>query len=108
MARLGFEIFLGDGVLVFLSGNLHGDAPRHSAGDDGYFVNRVGVGALGGDEHVTGLVVGGVALLVIGQQHRLALGAHQDLVLGYFEVIHVDRLAVVAGGGEGGLIHHVG
>ena len=42
------------------------------------------------------------------EQHGLALGAHQDLVLGHFKVVHVDRLAVVAGGGEGGLVDHVG
>ena len=41
-------------------------------------------------------------------QHGLALGSHEDLVLGDFEVVHVDRLAVVAGGGEGGLVDHVG
>ena len=103
----GFEILLGDGVLVFL-GQVDRDAERHAAGDDGDLVERVGVLAQGGDEGVTGLVIGGVALLFVGEEHGLALGAHHDLVLGYFEVVHVDRLAVVAGGGEGGLVDHVG
>ncbi len=103
----GFEIVLGDGVLVFL-GEVDGNAESHAAGDDGDLVERVGVLAQGGDEGVTGLVVGGDALLFVREEHGLALGTHHDLVLRYFEVVHVDRFAVVAGGGEGGLVDHVG
>ena len=102
-----FEILLGDGVLVFL-GEVDGDAERHTAGDDGDLVKRVRVLAQRGDEGVAGLVIGGDLLLFVGEEHRLALGAHHDLVLGDFEVVHVDRFAVVAGGGEGGLVDHIG
>ena len=64
----GFEIVLGDGVLVFL-GEVDGDAEGHAAGDDGDLVERVRVLAQGGDEGVTGLVVGGDALLFVGEEH---------------------------------------
>ena len=103
----GFEIVLGDGVLIFL-GEVDGDAERHAAGDDGDLVERVGVLAQSGDEGVTSLVVGGDALLFVGEEHGLALSTHHDLVLGDFKVVHVDGLAVEAGGGEGSLVDHVG
>ena len=103
----GFEVLLGDGVLVFL-GEVDRDAESHAAGDDGDLVERVGVLAERGDEGVAGLVIGGDLLLFVREEHRLALGTHHDLVLGYFEVVHVDGLAVVACGGEGGLVDHVG
>ncbi len=107
VARRVSRYSLGDGVLVFL-GEVDGYTEGHAAGDDGDLVERVGVITQRGDEGVTGLVIGGNLLLFVGEEHRLALGTHHDLVLGYFEVVHVDRLAVVAGGGEGGLVDHVG
>ena len=61
-----------------------------------------------GDQRVAGLVIGGDPLLLVGEQHGLALGAHEDLVLGQLEVVHGDLLAVDAGGVEGGLVDHVG
>ena len=64
--------------------------------------------ALGGDQDMAGFVVGGVLLVVVGEQHGLALCAHQDLVLGHLEVEHMNGLAVVARCGEGGLVDHVG
>jgi hypothetical protein len=103
----GFEIVLGDGVLVFL-GEVDGDAEGHAARDDGDLVERVGVLTKGGDEGVTGLVIGSDTLLFIGKEHGLALGTHHHLVLGDFEVVHVDRFAIEAGGGKGGLVDHVG
>ena len=57
---------------------------------------------------VTRLVIGGHALLLIGQQHRLALGAHQHLVLGQLEVVHRDLLAVHARRVQRRLVDHVG
>jgi hypothetical protein len=105
--ELGVEIVLGDGVLV-LFGQVHGDAEGHAARDDGDLVEWVGVLALGGDENVAGLVVGGVLLVVVREQHGLALGTHHDLVFCDFKVIHVNGLAVEAGCGESGLVDHVG
>ena len=103
----GFEVVLGDGVLVFL-GEVDGNTEGHTAGDDGDLMKRIRVLAEGGDEGVTGLVVGGDLLFFIREQHGLAFGAHHDLVLGNFKVVHVDGLAVVAGGGQGSFVHHIG
>ena len=105
--ELGFEVILGDGVLVFL-GQVHGDTKSHAAGNDGDLVEGVGVIAHGGDEDVAGFVVGGVLFVVVGQQHGFALSAHHDLVLGDLEVVHVDGLAIETGGGQGSLVDHVG
>ena len=81
-----FEIVLGDRVLVFLR-EVDGDTEGHAAGDDGDLVEGVGVLAQRGDEGVAGLVVSGGALLFVGEEHGFALGAHHDLVFGYFEVV---------------------
>ena len=54
------------------------------------------------------LVVGGVALVLVGHDHALALGAHEDLVLGLLEVDHLDPLLAGAGGVQGGLVAEVG
>src|SRR5262249_10930590 len=42
------------------------------------------------------------------EQHALALGAHQDLVLGQLKVIHEHGFAVVASCVQRRFIHHVG
>ncbi len=60
------------------------------------------------DQRVPGLVIGGDPLLLVGEQHGLALGAHEHLVLGQLEVVHHDLLAVDARGVERGLVDHVG
>ena len=57
---------------------------------------------------MTCLVIGRIALLLVGQQHGLALGAHEHLVLGQLEVEHHHRLAVLAGGIQRRLVHQVG
>ncbi len=62
---------------------------------------------LGGYQGVPGFVIGGDFLLVIGQQHRLALGAHEHLVLGNLKVVHQDDLAVLAGSVKRGFVDHV-
>ena len=89
-------------------GQVHRDAQRHAARNDGDLVDRVGVVAQERHQRVAGLVIRGDPLLFVGQQHRLALGAHQDLVLGQFEVVHRDLLAIEAGGVQRRLVHHVG
>ena len=60
-----------------------------------------------GDERVAGLVVGGGPLLALGDDHRLALGAHEDLVLGHLEVAHVDLVLVLARGEQRRLVDQV-
>jgi hypothetical protein len=56
---------------------------------------------------VSGLVEGGDLLLLVGEDHRLALGAHEHLVLGEFAVIHGDRLAILPSGEERGFVDQV-
>ena len=60
------------------------------------------------EERVAGLVDGRDLLLLVVDDHRPALGAHQDLVLGELEVEHPDDLLVVARGVERRLVHQVG
>ncbi|CRQ89159.1 hypothetical protein PAERUG_P45_London_17_VIM_2_12_12_02414 [Pseudomonas aeruginosa] len=60
------------------------------------------------DDGVAGFVVGGVALLLLGHDHGLALGAHHDLVLGQLELAHVDDALVGARGEQRSLVDQVG
>ena len=94
--------------MLVIDGQLHSHAQRHSARDDGDFVQRVSILAQGGDERVPSLVISRDLLFVIGEQHRLAFGAHQDLVLGQLEVVHQHRLAIGTSGNQRSFIHHVG
>src|SRR5690349_23515440 len=57
---------------------------------------------------MTGLMVCRDLLLVVGEQHRLTLCAHEDFVLCQLEVVHVDSLAVLASSVQSGLIDHIG
>ena len=57
---------------------------------------------------MSGFVIRRHPLLLVRQQHRLALGAHQDLVLRKFEVVHHDLLAIDAGCVQRGFVDHVG
>ena len=68
----------------------------------------IGLGDEGGDQGVAGLVEGRALLLLVADDHALALDAHQDLVLGVLEVLHGHRRLAVAGPDEGGLVDHVG
>ena len=105
--ELRFEEFLGVSVLV-VDRQLHGDAESHAARDDGDFVQRVGAGSHGRDESVAGFVISGVPLFLVRQDHGLALDAHEDFVLGHFEIRHGDEFAVLARGPERGFVHEVG
>jgi hypothetical protein len=62
----------------------------------------------GGDQRVARLVEGRDLLLLLGEHHRLALDAHQHLVLGVLEVLHLDGLLAAAGGDQGCLVDQVG
>ena len=46
--------------------------------------------------------------LFLGHDHALALGAHEDLVLGLLEVLHLDHARVAASGHQGGFVAQVG
>ena len=104
--QVGFQVF--PSIIVAIARQEDRDAESHAARDDRDLMDRVGVFAKKRDQRMTGLVVGGDPLLFVSQQHRLALCAHQDLVLGELEVEHGDLLAVHASRIEGSFIDHVG
>ena len=57
---------------------------------------------------MSGLVVGGVLLLLVTQDHRAPFGPHHDLVLGDLEVRHRDDLAVLPRGEQRRLVTQIG
>ena len=94
-------------VVLLLGGKLLGHAQGHAARDDRDLVQGIGVGKQGGEQGVAALVEGGDLLLLVRDDHALALGPHEDLVLRALEVAHGDELLVVAGGQEGRFVHEV-
>ena len=68
----------------------------------------VGAGGHGGYQGVPCFVIGGVALFFVGENHRLALDAHQDFVFRHFEVDHHYEFAVLACRPERGFVDEVG
>jgi hypothetical protein len=90
--------------VLLLAGELLGDAQRHPARDDRDLVQGIGVGQEGGQQRVASLVVGRDLLLLVRDDHALALGAHEHLVLGRFEVTHAHELLVAPRGEQGGLV----
>ena len=59
-----------------------------------------------GQQRMARLVIGGHLLFLAGE-HFFALGAHQDLVAGVFEVVHVDFVFAVARGPQGRFVDQV-
>src|ERR1022692_2468498 len=104
-ARL--QVFLVIGMLV-VDRQLHGYAQRHAARNDGDLVQRVGIRYGSRHQRVARLVVRRIAFLGVAQDHGLALGAHQDFILGQLKVDHHDDFAVLTGGVQCGLVHQVG
>ena len=70
-------------------------------------MQRIGIRNHHRNHRVTGFVIGRGPLLGIAEDHRLPFRAHQDLVLGEFEIDHHDELAVLPGGVQRGLVHQV-
>jgi len=101
-----FEVFLGIGVLVGLR-KLHRKAEGHAAGNDRDLVHRIGARGHRGDQCVARLVIRGILLFLVGQDHGLALDAHEHLVFGHFEIGHGDEFAILTGGPESGFIDQV-
>ena len=94
-------------VVLVVFRQLHRDAERHAARDDRDLVDRIGVRQHHREQRVAGLVDRRDLLLLLGDDHRAALRAHQDLVLGELEVVHADDLLVVARRVERRLVHQV-
>ena len=57
---------------------------------------------------MSGLVIGGQPLLVLGHHHRAPLGAHHDLVLGVLELAHRDRALAAARRHQCRLVDQIG
>src|SRR5690606_32144572 len=106
-ADLADQGALGEAVAVLFRQE-HGHAQGTTARNDGYLVDRIVLGHQAADNGVTGLVVGGVELLLLGHDHALALGAHHDLVLGQLELLHFHQALVDARGEQRGLVDQVG
>jgi len=71
-------------------------------------VDGVGIGQQRGQQGVPRFVVGGDFLLLLVDDERSPLLAHQDLVLGHLKIAHHDALATVARSVQGGLVDQVG
>ena len=89
-------------------GQLHGDAQRAATRDDRDLVQRIGLRHMQGDQRMARLVIGRELLFLVGHRHRAALGAHQHLVLGVFEVGHSDEALADPRGPQGGLVDEIG
>ena len=72
------------------------------------FVYRIVIRHQPADDGVAGLVIGGQLLLVLAHQHRAALAAHHDLVLGVLEMIHGHVARIAARGEQRGFVDQVG
>ena len=61
-----------------------------------------------GHHGVAGLMEGGGAPLLFGQDHAFALHSHHHLILGFLDVLHRNFVFILPGGQERGLIDQVG
>ena len=59
------------------------------------------------DDGMAGLVVGRHSLLVFGHHHGLAFAAHQDLVLGFLELLHRNEALSLARSKERRLVNEI-
>ena len=89
-----------------------GQADHHSqrdaTRDDRGLVDVVAFGKGHADDCVPGLVVGGHLLLLVGQHHRAAFGAHEHLVLRALELLHRHEPLANPRGEKRGLVDKIG
>ena len=103
----GFQVLPRVVVLVIL-GQLHGYAHRQPARDDGYFVDRVGVGHQRRHHRVASFMIRGGLLFLLADDQRAPLDPHHDLVLGLFKIRHGDGFAAGTRRQQGRFVHQVG
>ena len=94
-------------AVAVLAGKLHGDAEGASSRDNAHLVHRIRSGKQLCGEGVPAFVIGGDALLLIGEDEAAAFTAHEDFVFGEFEVGHVDFVLVQLGCLQGGFVDKV-
>ena len=104
---LALEVLLAVAVAV-LFGEEHGHAQRPATRNDRHLVHGVVGRHLETDNRMSGLVIGSQALFLLLHDHRLALGAHHDLVLGLLHILHIDQALVGPCRKQRGLVDQVG
>ena len=71
-------------------------------------MDRVCVGQVMRHQSVTGLVVGGDELLLLGEEARFLLRAGDDPQNRFLELLHLDDALAPARGQQSGLVHQIG
>jgi len=69
---------------------------------------RISFRQKGGDQSVTGLMKGCIALILFADNHALPFNAHQNLIFGFFQIAHVHTILRFSGGHQGGFIDQIG
>ena len=100
------QLALGD-VAVVAVGAGERIARRLTSGDDGHLLHLVAIFEHLRDDRVTGLVIGGDALVGIGDDAALLLRAGDDLVDAFEDVLHDDDLASRPRGEDRRLVEQV-
>ena len=95
------------GITIFFR-QLHGQPQRPTTRDDSDLMHRIGFRHQLGHHRMARLVIRRIAFLFVVHHHAAALGAHQDLVLGFLEVFHIDQAFAGPRGKQGGLIDQIG
>ena len=106
-ANLAFQELLAVAVAVCFRQE-HGDAQCTSTRNDTDLVDRIVRRHGTANDGMPCLVIGSELLLVLAHHHGATFRAHHDLVLGLFQVFHVDRALVAARGKQCRLVDEVG
>ncbi len=88
-------------------GEIHGSAEHLAAGDDGDFVERIGVIAVDADEGMAGFVARGHLFVFLGHGPPRAFFAEHDFVARFFEVLPVNGFLTATCCGERGFVDEV-
>ena len=87
------QILLGVAPAILL-GQIHGDTQSATTRDDRDLINRIVIRHHTANDGMSCLVIGRHLLFTFRHDHRLALGAHHDLVFRPFKLGHADQTLV--------------